>query len=97
MVQCQRGGAGLETREAAERNLRAARGFYVNALQRIGVLLELGIHFEDHMILIRLSKDRRDLTLAERVVEPVVNIRWKNAEARSGVPVDGEGGDKALV
>src|ERR1700731_744479 len=97
MVQRQSGGPGLETRERAEGHLRAVGGLYVNVFQRIGVLLELRIHFDDHVILIQLSEDGGDQALAESVVESVVDIGGKNAKARSGVAVDGECGDKALV
>src|SRR6266850_1466094 len=54
MVQRQRSDAGLETRERAEGHLRAVGGFYVNVFQRIGVLLELRIHFNDNVTLIQL-------------------------------------------
>src|SRR6267143_677804 len=97
MVQRQRSDAGLETRERAEGHLRAVGGFYVNVFQRIGVLLELRIHFDDNVILIQLSEDGGAQALAESVVESVVDIGGKNAEARSGVAVDGECGDETLI
>src|SRR3989440_1851928 len=97
VVQCQRGGAGLETRERAEGNLRAVGGFYVNVFQRIGVLLELRIHFDDDVILVQLSKDGGDQALAESVIKCVVDIGGENAEARSGNADDGGGGGETPV
>src|SRR5215468_9596726 len=60
----------------------------VNVFQRVWVLLELRVHFHDDVILIELCVDRRDLALAESVVEGVVDIGRKNAETRGGVTVD---------
>ena len=49
------------------------------------------------MILIELRENGGDLALTEGVVERVVNIGGKNAEARSSVTIDGERGEKTLV
>jgi len=67
------------------------------SFQRIGILLELRIDFHDHVILVELGKDCGDLALAKGIVERVVNVGRKNAEARSGVAVDGERSEQALV
>ena len=91
------GGARIETREGAERNLRAIGGFHVNVLKRIGILLKLRVDFHDDVILVELRKNRGDLALAEGVVERVVNVGRKNTEARRGVTVDGDGSDQTLV
>src|SRR5215813_7555090 len=60
----------------------------VNVFQRIGVLLELRIHFHDDVILIELRVNRGDLALAEGVVESIVNVSWENAEPGCGVAVN---------
>src|SRR5215813_3655035 len=60
----------------------------VNIFQRIGVLLELRIHFHDDVILIELRVNRGDLALAEGVVESIVNVSWENAEPGCGVAVN---------
>ena len=49
------------------------------------------------MILIQLREDGGDLTLAIGVVERVVDVRRKNAQARSSIAVNHEGGEQALV
>ena len=97
MVQRQSGSAGLEAREGAEGNLRTVGGSYVNIFQRIGILLESRVHFQDDVILIELRENGGDQALSESVVKRVVNIGRKNAQPRSGVAVDGECGDEALV
>jgi hypothetical protein len=40
-----------------------------------GILLELRIDFQHHVVLVQLREHRRDLPLAEGVVERVVD-RW---------------------
>src|SRR2546427_5164466 len=97
MVQRQRSDAGLETRERAEGHLRAVGGFYINVFQRIGVLLELRIHFDDNVILIQLSEDGGDQALAESVVESVVDIGGEKAEGGRGGGGGGGGGGGDLV
>ena len=72
-------------RERAERNLLADGGFDVNIFERIGMLLELRVNFENDAILVELRENRRDLPLAERVVESIVNVGGKNPEARRSI------------
>ena len=38
-----------------------------------GILLELRLHFEHHVVLVQLREDGGDLALAEGVVERVVD------------------------
>src|SRR6266403_4219495 len=97
MIERQSGVARIKAREGAERDLRAVGRFYINIFQRIRILLELRIDFHDHVILIELGKNRGDLALAKSVVKRVVNVGGKNAEARGGVAVDGDGSDEALI
>src|SRR5467141_466874 len=97
MIECEGGGAGLETRKRAERDLCAIGRLYVNVFQRIGILLELRIDFHDHVILVELGKNCGDLALAKGIVERIVNVGRKNAEARGGVAIDRERSEQALV
>ena len=86
----------IELPEPEERACPRSRT-HVNILQRVRVLLELRIDFQDHVILIELREDRGDLALAKGVVERVVDVGGQNAEARSGVAIDREGGEQALI
>src|SRR6267154_198448 len=97
MIESQSGVARVKPRKGAERDLRAVGRFYINIFQRIRILLELRIDFHDHVILIELGKNRGDLPLAKSIVKRVVNVGGKNAEARGGVAVDGDGSDEALI
>src|SRR5258708_18255442 len=97
MIERQSVVARVKPREGAERDLRAVGGFYVNVFQRMGILLELRIHFQDHVVLVELGKNGGDLPLAKSIVKRVVNVGGKNAEARGGITVDGDRSDEALV
>src|SRR5207245_6067312 len=97
MIQREGGVAGIKAREGTERDLRAVGRFYVNIFQRIRILLELRIHFQNHMILIELGKNRGEPSRAKGIVKRVVNVGGKNAESRGGVAVDGDGSDETLV
>ena len=52
--------------------------------------LQLRQHFQDHVIAVELREVLRDLALAERVVERVVDQLRLDAEARRLVAVDGQ-------
>src|SRR5260370_38206166 len=97
MIEREGGGAGVETREGAERDLRTVGRLYVNVFQRIGILLELRIDFQNDVILVELSEDRGDLVLAKGIVERVVNVGRKNSEGHSGVTVEGRRSKETLV
>src|SRR5882762_750181 len=60
-------GSGLrgKLRKGAQRNLRTVRRMHKNLFQRVGILLERGIHFQDDMVLIELRENRGYLTLAK--------------------------------
>src|SRR5229473_622797 len=62
----------------------------VDIFEGVGRLLELRVGFQHNVILIQLSVDRGDLALAEGVVQSVVDVGGKNAEARGGVAVNRE-------
>src|ERR1700722_14656225 len=90
MIYRQRRRARLKARERAQGHLRSVGGMDVNIFQRIWILLKLWIDFHDHVVLIQLREDCGDLSLPEGVVQGVVDIRRKNAQARRGVGIDGQ-------
>ena len=69
---------------------RAARGADIDVLQRLRALPELRRHLHHDMILVEIVVDRRDLALAEGVVERVVDLRRGDAEPRRRGAVDRE-------
>jgi len=50
-------------------------------VERVGRDLQPGIRFQDDVVLVELREDRGDLTLAERVVERVVDHLRRDAQA----------------
>ena len=83
--------------EGAQRHLGAGGGLHVDRLERLGVLLKARGDLEDHVVLIELGEDRRDLALAEGVVEGVVDGLGQDGEARGEVAVDDQRGHEAAV
>ena len=79
MIQGEGSGISFDSREGRQRNLRAVRGVDINIFERIGILLKLRVHFHDDVILIELRINGGDLTLAEGVVQGVVDVGGKNA------------------
>src|SRR5260370_1991156 len=61
------------------------------------MLLELRIYFQDDVVLIQLSKNGGDQTLPESVVQRVVDVGRKNAEAGSSIAIDGEHREQTLM
>ena len=86
-----------EAREGVERHLGARGRLHVDALERIGILLEGGRDLEDDPVLVQRGEDRRDLALAEGVVEGLVDGLGQDAESRRGVAVDHERGHQPAV
>ena len=76
---------------------RAARGADVDVLQRLRVLPVLRRHLHDDVVLVERIVDRRDLALAEGVVERVVDHAGVDAEPRRGRAVDHQIGLEPLV
>ena len=74
--------------EGAERNLCAGGRARRRCSQGVGILLEFGLHFQDHVVLVELRENGRDLALAEGVVERVVDRLRSDAEARGGIAID---------
>ncbi len=76
----------------------AGGGVDVDILQDRGGCAEIsGSTSEDDVILIELREHRRNLPLAEGIVEGVVEWLRGDAEARGGVAVDDEHGVQAQV
>ena len=73
VVNLQGGVAGLKLRNTRQRDLLTGIGLDVNFIQRGRVQLILRIDFEDDVVLVVLFVQRRDLALAERVVQRVIN------------------------
>src|SRR5215468_8648113 len=92
-----RGGALREVGEGGERNLLARARLDVDRLERVGILLVLRRHLEDHVVLVERRVDVGDLALAEGVVERVVDELGEDTETRGGVPVDDERGLEPAV
>jgi len=67
---------------------RRGVGRHVHVAQRALIVLILRLDFENDVELVGLRVDRRDLPLAERVVERVVDVLRGNAEAAGGVAID---------
>ena len=59
----------------------AARGADVDVAQRFGALPELRRHLHDHVVLVQVVVDRRDLALAEGVVQRVVDLASRSRRA----------------
>ena len=72
-----------DMRESAQRHLPASRGLDDKCDPgRSGVCMKFGLNFQHDMILIELGEHRRDLPLAESVVQRVVDRLRRDAEAR---------------
>jgi len=97
VVDGQRRGARGEAREGAQRHLGAGGRLHVDALERVRIVLELGRDLEDHVVLVELGEDGRDLALAEGVVERVVDGLGQDGQARGEVAVDDQRGHEAAV
>src|SRR5260370_32871145 len=97
MIERESGVGGGEACESAERDLRSVGRLHVNIFQRIRILLELRIHFQDHVILIELGKNRGDLALAKGIVKRVVNVGVENAQRRGGGTVERDGSEATLA
>ena len=67
-----------------------ARGHEVDVLEVGRAGLEARVHLQDHVVLVQLREDRRDLPLAEAVVEAVVDVLGRDPEAGRGRAVERE-------
>ena len=62
-----------------------------------GILLILGCHFENHVELIGLRINRRDLPLAVGIVKRVVDVLRRDAHPARGVAIDFDQYSQAIV
>ena len=79
-----------EAREGGKRDVLSGGRLGVEGPQNLRVLPILRRHFHDDVILVQGRVHGRNLALAEGVVERIVDILRRQAQARGGVPVDGE-------
>ena len=83
--------------ERRQRHLVAGgRRFDVDLVQRVEAALQLRQDLQDHVIAVELGEILRDLALAERVVERVVDQLRLDAVARGRVAVDRQRQRRAL-
>ena len=87
----------LHLTESAQRHRAAGARLHVEIIEIVGGSLKVGFYFHDDAILIQLGKDRRDLALAESVIERVVKSLRVDAETRSGIAVNHEPDAESLV
>ena len=79
----------LQLGKRAQRHLRrlSIECTYMSG-QVPGVLLKLRLHFQNHVILVQLRENGRDLALAERVVQSIVDHLRRDAEPRRCVAIN---------
>jgi len=77
--------------EGAEWHLRAVAAGHVDARQRRRIGLELRLHLEHDLVLRGRAVDRRNLALAEGVVQGLVDLGQRQAESRGGIAIDVDG------
>ena len=73
MVNRKRCCVNLEAANGTERHLSSCARFDVDVVQRIGIAAEPGCHFQHNVILIQLGEHRRDQSLAECIVERIID------------------------
>ena len=97
MINLQRALALFHRGDRGQRHLSAARRRQIDVLHGHHRILQLGIGFQDHAILVGLGEDGGNDALAEAVIQRIVNRRGRDAEARRGVAVHLEIGGQTLV
>ena len=83
--------------ESAQGDLSTGGRFHIDMLEAFGVLPELRVHFEHHMVLVELGVHRGDLPLAEGIVKRVVDHLRGDAEPPRGGPIDNQGRLESLI
>src|SRR5262245_31127140 len=78
----------LDLGNRAQWHLSAARTWYVQPRQRVGIVLVLRHGLQHHAILVRLGVNGGDLPLAEGVVERVIDRLHGNAKSTGHLAVD---------
>ena len=92
MVDRQRGGVFLVVGEGAERHLCAVVGGHVQHLQARRVFEEARRDAEHDPVLVAITVHGGDLTLAEGIVERIVELLRRDVQARGADPVDDQAG-----
>jgi len=93
VVDDERRALGLETREGGQGHGRTAgRRADVDRAQRVRGLLELRLRLQHHVPLVHGKEHGGHLSLAERVVQRVVDDLRRETQARGGVAIDDDGG-----
>ena len=88
MVNLERRGVRRVLGERGQRHHTAAAGRQIDVLQPFRVLPERRRGLHDHVVLVQLRVHRRDLTLAERVVERAIDRADRQAQPRRLVAID---------
>jgi hypothetical protein len=97
MVDCQRRWCARKPGDGRERHELTRTAGDVDRVQCVRMLPVLRRHFHDDAVLIHAGVHRRDLPLAERVVERLVDGAGRDAEPRRGVAIDDHAGLQAAV
>src|ERR1700722_10549500 len=97
MAHRQRRRGGLEMGECRYWHHAAAARGNIDVLQRAWILPEGWIDHHDYVVLIQGSVSRGYLPFAEGVVQNAIDGLRRDAEPRSGGPVDDQIGRQALV
>ena len=97
MIDEQRPRLHIDLGDRRQRHLAAGGRRHVDGGQRIDGPVRRRIRLENDAILIRLSENRGDDSLAESIVQRVVDRADADAETRRAVAVDGDVGRKPVV
>ncbi len=93
----QRRGIARDRRERGQRHLRAVGARHAQLRECVGIGLPVAVGLEYHAILVGLTEDRRDLALAEGVVQRIDDRLHRHAEPGRRFAIDGEQGAEAVV
>ncbi len=97
MIDGQRSGGGRIVGDRAERDLRVIGREDINVAEARGILPILGGDLHDHLVLVECRIHHRNGSLAEGIVERVVEQLGGDAESCRGVAVIGQEGLGAVV
>src|SRR6185436_7805277 len=88
VVDRKRGMGVLKSRKSAQWHRAAAARLHEQVIQILRALVKIGRHFEHNSVLVELSENRRDLPLAEGVVQGVVEGLGGDAKAPCRVAIE---------
>ena len=97
MIDRERCASFFPARDRAQRDGTAARRRDVQLCQRLGRAAEFGLDLQHYAILIELREHGGDLTLAESVVERVVDHLRADAQARRSIAIEHQRGAQSAV